>query len=136
AGAEAQRANPAGTRIRRAAAAFYQDDPKLSHTDRRQAYSAAMQKLYSDNPKDVEAGAFYALSLVALAGDGVDELANRRKAIAILNPLFEQQPNNPGVAHYLIHASDTPELAKEGLPAARAYARIAPDSSHATHMPS
>jgi hypothetical protein len=119
-----------------AAAAFYQDNPKLSHTDRRQAYSAAMQKLYSDNSKDVEAGAFYALSLVSLAGDGVDELPNRRKAIAILNPLFAQQPNNPGVAHYLIHAADTPELAKEGLPAARAYAKIAPDSSHATHMPS
>src|SRR5271154_6931106 len=119
-----------------AAAAFYQDDPKLSHTDRVQAYSTAMQKLYSDNPKDVEAGAFYALSLVALAEDGVDDLANRRKAIAILNPLFERQPNNPGVAHYLIHASDTPELAREGLPAARAYAKIAPDSSHATHMPS
>jgi hypothetical protein len=119
-----------------AAAAFYQDDPKLTHTDRTQAYSTAMQKLYSDNPTDVEAGAFYALSLVALAEDGVDDLANRRKAIAILNPLFEQQPNNPGVAHYLIHASDTPELAREGLPAARAYAKIAPDSSHATHMPS
>jgi hypothetical protein len=119
-----------------AAAAFYQDDPKLSHTDRTQAYSTAMQKLYADNPKDVEAGAFYALSLVALAQDGVDDLANRRKAVAILNPLFEQQPNNPGVAHYLIHACDTPELAQEGLPAARAYAKIAPDSSHATHMPS
>jgi hypothetical protein len=119
-----------------AAAAFYQDDPKLSHTDRTQAYSTAMQRLYADNPKDVEAGAFYALSLVALAQDGVDDLANRRKAIAILNPLFEQQPNNPGVAHYLIHACDTPELAQEGLPAARAYAKIAPDSSHATHMPS
>jgi len=119
-----------------AAAAFYQDDPKLSHTERTQAYSTAMQKLYADNPKDVEAGAFYALSLVALAQDGVDDLANRRKAIAILNPLFEQQPNNPGVAHYLIHACDTPELAQEGLPAARAYAKIAPDSSHATHMPS
>lgn len=119
-----------------AAAAFYRDDPKLTHTDRAQAYSTAMQTLYADNPKDVEAGAFYALSLVALAQDGVDDLANRRKAIAILNPLFEQQPNNPGVAHYLIHASDTPELAREGLPAARAYAKIAPDSSHATHMPS
>jgi hypothetical protein len=119
-----------------AAAAFYQDDPKLSHTDRTQAYSTAMQKLYADNPKDVEAGAFYALSLVALAQDGVDDLANRRKAIAILNPLFERQPNNPGVAHYLIHACDTPELAQEGLPAARAYAKIAPASSHATHMPS
>ncbi len=119
-----------------AAAAFYQDDPKLSHTDRTQAYSTAMQKLYADNPMDVEAGAFYALSLVALAQDGVDDLANRRKAIAILNPLFAQQPNNPGLAHYLIHACDTPELAQEGLPAARAYAKIAPDSSHATHMPS
>ncbi len=119
-----------------AAAAFYQDDPKLTHTDRTQAYSTAMQKLYSDNPQDIEAGAFYALSLVALAQDGVDDLANRRKAIGILNPLFERQPNNPGVAHYLIHASDTPELAREGLPAARAYAKIAPDSSHATHMPS
>lgn len=119
-----------------AAFAFYQDDPKLTHTARVQAYSAGMQKLHADNPQDVEAGAFYALSLVALAQDGVDELANRRKAIAILNPLFEQQPNNPGVAHYLIHASDVPELASEGLPAARAYAKIAPDSSHATHMPS
>jgi hypothetical protein len=119
-----------------AAAAFYQDDPNLTHTDRTQAYSTAMEKLYNDNPTDVEAGAFYALSLVALAEDGVDDLANRKKAIAILNPLFEQQPNNPGVAHYLIHASDTPELAREGLPAARAYAKIAPDSSHATHMPS
>jgi tetratricopeptide (TPR) repeat protein len=119
-----------------AAAAFYRDDPKLSHTDRVQAYSTAMQKLYADNPKDVEAGAFYALSLVALGQDGVDDLANRRKAIAILNPLFAQQPNNPGVAHYLIHAADVPELAKDGLPAARAYAKIAPDSSHATHMPS
>src|SRR5271170_6392676 len=66
-----------------AAAAFYQDDPKLSHTDRTQAYSTAMQKLYAENPKDVEAGAFYALSLVSLAQDGVNDLANRRKAIAI-----------------------------------------------------
>jgi hypothetical protein len=119
-----------------AAAAFFRGDSSLTHVARVQAYSAAMDKLYHDNPKDVDAGAFYALSLVTLAQEGVDDLANRRKAIAILNPLFAQQPNNPGVAHYLIHASDEPELAEEGLPAARAYAKIAPDSSHATHMPS
>jgi hypothetical protein len=119
-----------------AAAAFYQDSTTLSHTARTQAYSLAMQKLFADNPNDVEAGALYALSLVSLAQDGVDDLPNRRKAIAILNPLFAEQPNNPGLAHYLIHASDVPELAAEGLPAARAYAKIAPDSSHATHMPS
>jgi len=119
-----------------AAAAFYQDDPKLSHADRRKAYSAAMEKLYSENPGDVEAGALYALSLVALSGDGGDELAIRRQAIATLNPLFAAHPNNPGLAHYLIHAADAPELAEQGLPAARAYAKIAPDSSHAIHMPS
>lgn len=102
-----------------AAAAFYRDDSKLSHTDRTRAYSNAMQKLYADNPKDVEAGAFYALSLVSLAEDGVEELANRRKAIAILNPLFAEHPNNPGLPHYLIHAADVPELADQGLPGAR-----------------
>jgi predicted Zn-dependent protease len=119
-----------------AATAFFNADPKLSHADRTKIYVDAMQKLYGDNPKDVEAGALYALSLVSLAQYNVDELANRRKAIAILNPLFAEHPNNPGLAHYLIHASDVPELAPEGLSAARAYAKIAPGSSHATHMPS
>ena len=136
---KAQKLGPQTPREREyiaAAFAFYQDDPKLTHTARMQAYSTAMQKLHADNPQDVEAGAFYALSLVALAQNGVDELPNRRKAIAILNPLFEREPNDPGLAHYLIHASDVPELAQEGLPAARVYAKIAPDSSHATHMPS
>ncbi|HEY6904051.1 MAG TPA: hypothetical protein VI216_07060 [Candidatus Acidoferrales bacterium] len=136
---QARKLSPQTSREREyiaAAFAFYQDDPKLTHTARVQTYSAAMQKLHADNPQDVEAAAFYALSLVALAQDGVDELPNRRKAIAILNPLFEREPNDPGLAHYLIHASDVPELAREGLPAARVYAKIAPDSSHATHMPS
>jgi Tetratricopeptide repeat len=119
-----------------AAAAFYEDDPKLTNKARVQAYSAAMEKLSRDNPKDSEGAAFYALSLVSLAQYGVNDLSNRKKAVAILNPLFAQQPDNPGVAHYLIHATDTPELAAQGLPAARAYAKIAPDSSHAIHMPS
>jgi hypothetical protein len=119
-----------------AAAAFYQDDSKLTHTARVQAYSAAMAKLHEDNPNDGEGAAFYALSLVALAEFDVDAQANRKKAIAILDPLFRAEPNNPGAAHYLIHAADTPELAPQALDAARAYAKIAPDSSHAIHMPS
>jgi hypothetical protein len=81
-------------------------------------------------------GAFTALALVALAEADVDSLANQKKAIAILNPLFEKYPDHPGVAHYLIHAADRPELAPEGLAAARRYAEIAPDSAHAIHMPS
>jgi len=119
-----------------AAAAFYTDDSKLTHTDHMQAYSVAMGKLHADNPGDPEGAAFYALSLVTLGEYDVDALANRKKAIAILDPLFRAEPDNPGPAHYLIHATDTPELAPQGLAAARAYAKIAPDSSHAIHMPS
>jgi tetratricopeptide (TPR) repeat protein len=84
----------------------------------------------------VEAAELYALSLIALAEQDVDARANRVAAMAILKPIFEQQPNSPGAAHYLIHAADTPEFAAQGLAAARAYAKIAPDSSHAIHMPS
>jgi tetratricopeptide (TPR) repeat protein len=119
-----------------AAAVFYQENGKLSQVERIKAYSEAMQKLHKQMPDLVEVGAFTALSLVALAGNDVDSLENQKRAIAILNPLFEKYPDHPGVAHYLIHAADRPELAQQGLAAARRYAEIAPDSPHAIHMPS
>ena len=119
-----------------AAAAFFANKSKLSHADRIKAYSAALEKFYAENPGDSEIGSFYALSLVALSYEDVDSTANRNKAIAVLNPLLEKFPDHPGVAHYLIHAADRPELASQGLEAARRYAAIAPDSSHALHMPS
>ncbi len=119
-----------------AAAAFYQDNSDLTHEARARAYSEGMAKLYQDNPKDIDAAAFYGLSLVALAEYNDHDLADREKALAILAPLLTADPDHPGVAHYIIHASDTPELASKGLEAARMYAKIAPDSSHALHMPS
>lgn len=119
-----------------AAAVFYQENGKLSQVERIRAYSEAMQKLHEQMPDDVEVGAFTALSLVSLAENDVDSLENQKTAIAILNPLFEKYPDHPGVAHYLIHAADRPELAQQGLAAARRYAEIAPDSPHAIHMPS
>ncbi|MGB7436009.1 MAG: tetratricopeptide repeat protein [Candidatus Acidiferrum sp.] len=119
-----------------AAAVFYHENPKMTHTERIKAYSSAMDTTHQQMPDDVEVGAFTALALVALAESDVDSLANQKKAIAILNPLFEKYPDHPGVAHYLIHAADRPELAPQGLAAARCYAQIAPDSAHALHMPS
>lgn len=120
-----------------AAAAFYLADAKLSETQRVKAYSSALAALHQQFPGDINAASFYALSLVALADQQeVDVQANRKAAIAILVPLCQAAPNNPGPAHYLIHATDTPEFASQGLQAARAYAKIAPDSSHALHMPS
>ena len=78
----------------------------------------------------------YALALNATALPTDKTFANQRKAAAILEPIFAEQPNHPGVAHYLIHSDDAPPLAKAGLPAARRYAEIAPSVPHALHMPS
>jgi tetratricopeptide (TPR) repeat protein len=101
-----------------------------------EAYSRAMESLYRRNPDDREGAAFYALSLLASEPDGDTTFSNRKKAAAVLEKLFAQEPNHPGVAHYLIHSYDKPQLADLGLPAARAYARIAPAAPHAIHMPS
>ncbi len=119
-----------------AAAAFFQNKPKMSHAARIQAYSSALERLHAQSPADVEISAFYALSLIAIAEEDVDNVANRKKAISILDPLLRLRPDHPGVAHYLIHAADRPESAPQGLEAARRYAAIAPDSAHALHMPS
>jgi hypothetical protein len=119
-----------------AAAAFFQSKSKMSHADRTKAYSAALQQAHDANPSDVEFSSFYALSLVSLAEEDVDTTADLKIAIAILDPLLQQHPDHPGVAHYMIHACDRPEFAAQGLEAARRYAAIAPDSAHALHMPS
>ena len=116
--------------------AFYRDSAKLDHQARATAYSNGMEKVYRSYPDDKEAAVFYALSLLASEPENDSSLANRKKAAAILEPLFTSEPDHPGVAHYLIHAYDTPEMAKLGLKAARRYAKIAPAAPHALHMPS
>lgn len=120
-----------------AASVYFKNHPKLTYADRTRNYSEAMAKVHAANPNDTDAAAFYALSLVSLAyKDEKNAEADRKQALAILLPLFQTHPDHPGVAHYIIHAADTPALAPQGLEAARRYAKIAPDSSHALHMPS
>ncbi len=116
--------------------AFYSNNPKADHEARTRAYSAAMEKVYKRYPDDHEAAAFYALSLIASEPDDDSTFANRKQAGAILEKLFAEEPNHPGIAHYLIHTYDKPQLAQLGLPAARRYAQIAPAAPHALHMPS
>ena len=116
--------------------AFYSDSQKSDHAARAKAYSDAMQKVYADYPDDHEAAVFYALSLLASEPEGDATFANRKQAAAILEKLFATEPDHPGVAHYLIHAYDKPQLAQLGLPAARRYAEVAPAAPHALHMPS
>ena len=115
---------------------FYRDYGTRDHMQRAAAYSDAMGKLYQKYPDDLEAGAFYGLSLLAAEPPNDKSHAARKKAVAVLNPLFLRQPDHPGLAHYIIHACDSPDMAPLGLEAARRYAAIASSSAHAVHMPS
>lgn len=137
--AKARSLNPPTARERdyiQALSVFYSDTGKLNHTQRADAYCKAMQGVYERNPNDHEAAIFYALSLLASGPDQDPDLTNARAAVAILDKLYDEQPNHPGIAHYIIHSCDNPAMASLALPAAREYASIAPSSPHAVHMPS
>ena len=99
------------------------------------AYSAAMEKVYRAYPEDLDAAAFYSLSLLGIA-NGVKGYRLQAKAGAIALEVYQKNPSHPGAAHYIIHAFDDPEHAILALPAARRYASIAPEAHHARHMPS
>jgi len=116
--------------------AFYKDSDKIDHGTRALAYERAMEQLQARYPNDHEAAIFHALALVASAPPTDKTYVNQKKAGAILEPLFVEEPEHPGIAHYIIHADDYPPLAQGALDAARRYAKIAPDSPHALHMPS
>jgi tetratricopeptide (TPR) repeat protein len=116
---------------------FYKDADKLDHRTRTFAYSEAMKRLHQRHPSDSEAGVFYALTLIATGMMANDKSYTREKQAAqILNRVLAREPQHPGVTHYLIHSYDYPALAHLALPAARSYAKIAPASAHAQHMPS
>ncbi len=114
---------------------FYKDADKLAHRARAFAYEKAMEQVYRRYPQDREAAIFYALSLLGTALPTDKSFANQKQAAEILNRVLPAEPEHPGVAHYIIHSFDYPQLAQLALPAARSYAKIAPSSPHALHMP-
>src|SRR5262245_2284688 len=119
-----------------AASKLYADFEHTPQTARVFAYRDAMGALTARYPDDAEASIFYALAL-AFAADPADKTyVNQNKAGEILQTLFMKQPDHPGLAHYIIHTYDVPPLADHALEAARRYAKIAPASPHALHMPS
>jgi tetratricopeptide (TPR) repeat protein len=115
--------------------AFYRDWDKSDHRSRTVAYEKAMEGVYARYPDDHEAAIFYALALNATAPPTDKTYANQLKAGAILEKVLTEQPNHPGVAHYIIHSYDSAPFASRALPAARSYAKIAPSAPHALHMP-
>lgn len=122
----------------RAVGAFYIEDKPRLHVERVAAYADAMASVAGRYPEDHEIQIFRALSLLAKAYNSPPDktYALQKQAAGILNGLLPQEPEHPGIAHYMIHSFDYPELAPLALDAARAYAKIAPDAPHALHMPS
>jgi tetratricopeptide (TPR) repeat protein len=119
-------------------AAFYNDVEHQDLNTRARAYEAGMQRLTAANPGDDEAAIFYGLSLIAhgMSQPTDKTYAYQKQAAEIFNRLLKAHPDHPGIAHYLIHSFDYPALAPLALNAAYAYAKIAPSSPHALHMPS
>jgi hypothetical protein len=118
-----------------AAEAFYRDPDKPDQRARALAFEKAMANVHQRYPKDSEAGVLYALALNMTADPNDKTYVNQLKAAEILETIFAEQPNHPGVAHLLIHSYDYPAIADRGLAAARKYAAIAPAAPHALHMP-
>ncbi|MGH8661491.1 MAG: hypothetical protein ACREUB_06975 [Burkholderiales bacterium] len=119
-----------------AVAAYYQDFGARSERSRQESRAKAYEALAARYPEDDEAQIFSALYLAGTQSQADQTYAAYLKAAAILEKQFIKYPDHPGVAHYLIHSYDAPPIAKQGLPAARRYASIAPAAPHALHMPS
>jgi tetratricopeptide (TPR) repeat protein len=102
------------------------------------AYEEAMRELRDKYPDDFEVQTFYAFAVLSMgyAMPNDTSLSKQLEAAATLEKLWKQNPNHPGVVHYLIHCYDYPQLAQRGLAAAKAYDSIAPWVPHALHMPS
>src|ERR1022692_4866819 len=128
---------PSYTRSARPSRSRHLDEPaNTDQQSRKLAYEDAMAALSAAHPDDTEAAILYALALASDADPTDKTYAKQLKAGAILENLFAQYPNHPGLAHYIIHVYDVPPLAARAIGAAQRYSEIAPSTPHALHMPS
>ncbi len=115
--------------------AYFRDHENVPVDARLLAYNRAMEQLAQRHPDDFEAQVYHALTLQAAAPKNDVTYANQFKSATILEKLYTQNPQHPGITHYLIHAYDFAPFADKGIPAARRFAAIAPAVPHARHMP-
>ena len=101
--------------------------------NRELAYSESLRQLSAKYPDDLDAKAFYALSILVTTYGGRD-YARYMKAGAVTEEILDVNPRHPGALHYNIHSYDDPIHAPLGLRAASVYSEVAPSAVHALHM--
>jgi tetratricopeptide (TPR) repeat protein len=119
-----------------AIAIIYDQATIPDHDTRVRRYSAAMAEIHAAYPADTQAAVLYGMSLLKDGMPADPDLKLATKSLGVLNAVLKLEPDNPGVMHFIIHATDNPRMAALGLAAARRYAKLAPNAPHALHMPS
>lgn len=115
---------------------YYQTANENGYREGLKAWNHAHEELFKNYPEDVDAGAFYGLSMLATASPDDETFSRQRKAGELMEKLFERAPEHPGLFHYIIHAYDNPVLGEKGVEFAHGYDELAPSVPHALHMPS
>ena len=133
AAAEKQELSPLEQDFMKAVEILYKE--KTPKPERDKMYAAFLEELSKKYPQNQEIAAFYALSLLGSVEEGRDETIYGKGAL-VAQGILKENPNHPGALHYLIHSYDDPDNAPKALEAAFSYAEVAPDASHALHMPS
>jgi hypothetical protein len=114
----------------------FKDHATVPFPVRAKAYGEALARLHQRYPDDDEAAILHAFWLQVTADRNDQTYAQQLESARLLEEVLPRKPDHPGIAHFLIHAYDFPAIAARGLDAARRYAKLAPDSPHALHMPS
>lgn len=117
-----------------AIATFYKDHETLDHRTRAVAYEKAMARVVEAYPDDIEAALFHQLAVLSNADPRDKDYTVQQATGAFFDAAFEEYPDHPGIAHYIIHSYDYPPLSHKAVFAARRYLEIAPDLAHAVHM--
>jgi tetratricopeptide (TPR) repeat protein len=120
----------------RALYSYYETADKQSYREGVKAWERTLEEIYNQHSEDVEAGAFYGLSMLATAPADDETFSKKKRSGEMMEQLLELSPTHPGLFHYIIHAYDNPVLADKGVEFARGYEKLAPDVPHALHMPS
>lgn len=115
--------------------AFFNPQGSPDYWTRIQRWADATAQLHERNPKDREAQALHALSVLATASLHGDAEGHHERAAGMLAEILAEEPAHPGAVHYTIHANDFSGRADRSLEVVRSYGEIAPENPHALHMP-